>query len=203
MFNIKKAFTLIEMMVVITILGTVMTMIILTFKNSSTRDLEITSQQVKTALEEAMSLSLGPRESDLGNLNGYGVHFENTGGTGWTCLIYANKNNNNGYQSGRGGDIPVKTVDFKKNIIVSEIKDSANPATRPNQFYVFFGIPQDTADASAEDPAIPYDRTFSFNGKNYASSPAVEYGDITFGTVSPSAKRTVRVDVITGSITIP
>ena len=199
--NYKSAFTLIEMMVVITILGIVMSMLILTFRNSKTRDLEITSQQVKTALEEAMSYSLGPREGDS-NINGYGVCFENTG-SGWTYSLYKNKVTvippPINYDCDDISEI-IKTADFKKNIEVSGIKDSANPLTTPTQFSVFFGIPQNTADASADDPAIPYDRIFYFDGQ---TTPAIEFGDIILGIVSETPKQKVRVDVITGSITIP
>lgn len=203
----RGGFTLIEMMVVITILGIVMTMLVLTFKNNSTRDLEITSQQVKTALEEAMSLSLGPNQSDIpalpNQLNGYGVHFERTGSTDWTYLIYADKVGNEDYQ---GGDKIIKpAIDFKKNIEVSKIQNSiqfaAGTSTSPSSFFVFFGIPKNTDDVSVDDPAIPYDRTFLFNGQNYLSG-GIEYGVITFGTNPSSSTRQVKIDVITGSITV-
>jgi len=198
----KKAFTLIELLVSVAILGIIMATSVVAFSSYTKRNLELSTQEIKTALEEAMTLSLSPKNPVAG-LDGYGVCFKKTGSR-WQYNVYQNLNGDHGCDSSSEDIGP--PIDLRSGVDIQGI-DPTSPSAS-TQFYIFFGTPQNVGhgspadvinDISSDNPSLPYDK------KNLWNCEACDFNFTQSGLIileSNSVLSKIRINNITGSINV-
>ncbi len=196
--KMKKAYTLVEILAAMAIFGIILSMALVAFRSyNKKRNLELSTQEIKTALEDALTMSMGPRDS--GGVSGYGVCF-NKPGTVWNYAIH--KNDCGTVAIGKeesirsGVDVSWMTID----------KNGATSSSSSADFSVFFGVPQNVGTGSSSDvvtdttsisPSLPYARTILWNGGGLDT-----YQTGLINLAANTYTRKIKVNLVTGSINV-
>jgi len=124
--NIQKAFTLIELIVIMAIMGIFSTMLFIDYgKNSKIFTLERAAQKAAQDIRRAQEMAMGG-SSVVDGANAYGVYFDKTGVNNLKYIIYGNKNVNWYYDSANPADVISETINIEKGIKICDIKNVLN-----------------------------------------------------------------------------
>ena len=117
----KKAFTLVELLVAISIIVLLTGIVILNFRSGGDQlALERAANQVAQDIKKAMEMALGGKEKD-GSFpqGGYGIYFSAPSNS---YVLFADNNPNGSYDPGEG----IKTISLQeKNITIYNISPSS------------------------------------------------------------------------------
>jgi len=138
--NIQKAFTLIELIVIMAIMGIFSTMLFIDYgKNSKIFTLERAAQKAAQDIRRAQEMAMGG-SSAVAGANAYGVYFDKTGVNNLKYIIYGNKNVN-WYYDGTPTDAISETINIENGIKICDIKSNSSSV---NNVSVSFKPPDPT-----------------------------------------------------------
>ncbi len=128
-FSKENAFTMIELLVVTSIIGLLTVSVLLSFRNSNNKYLlDQTAQQFVSDLRRVQNMALSG--VDFNGKDSYGIY---TVDNASSYIIYIDNNGNHTYQS--SADTIVETINLDENITVNAISPSSS------RFDVFFESP--------------------------------------------------------------
>lgn len=120
----NKAFTLIELIVMISIVGIFTTVLFVDYgKNSRIFTLERVAQKTAQDIRRAQGMAMGGLAGDI-TTNAYGVYFDKTGSNNLYYIIYRNNNANMYYESSE--DSIKETISIEKGIKICDINNNGS-----------------------------------------------------------------------------
>lgn len=167
MYKINKAFSLVELIVSISIISLILSVVLYNYGSFNDKlALSATSQELAVAVRQAQAYGINVKESSVssGQFNyPYGIYFSTQTPTSY--VIYVDVNSNNVYDSG-GGEL-VETVSLRNGVTINNICDSGNcPASGVARMSINFLRPNPDA------------RIYFINSSGSVVSGPISYGRI-------------------------
>lgn len=128
----KKAFTLVELAVIVSIVALMTVVLFANYgKNSDTFALERAGQKLSQDLRRTQEMAMsGTDRASYASSNGYGIYFDNTSETtAKKYIIYVNNNTNKYYDSASVADSIKETINIDSGIRICSIKDNSTTVT--------------------------------------------------------------------------
>ena len=150
-YKFKQGFTLVEILVVISIVTVLGSVVIFSYGNFNDRlALSSAAQEVALAIRQAQTYGINVKETTMGGgdfTKAFGVYFTQTSGQNKAYYLFADKNSDKKYSSATGscGGECVELDDLRDGVYISSIGGSCPPANGSTALHITFLRPNPDA----------------------------------------------------------